>query len=85
MLIDGTVRKFLIARVNVDTPYYKGELKVMRMKAPIYELVIGNILRSRGLDEPDQDADSEEVTAVTTSYNLFQEDKKSARSKLSRH
>ena len=43
LLIDGTVQKFPIARVSVDTPYYKGELEAMCMKAPIYALVIGNI------------------------------------------
>ena len=66
VLIDRTVRKLPIGRVNVDTPYYKGELESMCMKAPIYDLVIGNIPRSRGLEEVDQDARSEEVATVTT-------------------
>ena len=38
----------------------------MYMKAPIYELVIGNIPESPGLEESDQDVNWEEVAAVTT-------------------
>ena len=36
VLIDGTVQKFPIATVGVDTPYYKGELEAMCKKVPIY-------------------------------------------------
>ena len=49
VLIDETLQKFSIARVNVDTHYYKGELEAMCMKAPIYDLVIGKIPGSRGM------------------------------------
>ena len=45
--------KFPIARVNVDTHYYKGELEAMCMKAPIYDLFIGNIPVSHVLEESD--------------------------------
>ena len=38
----------------------------MCMKAPIYDFVIGKIAESRGLEELDQDVNSEEVVAVTT-------------------
>ena len=50
---DETVRKFPVARVSVDTLHYKGELEAMYTKAPIYDLVIGNIPGSRRLKEPD--------------------------------
>ena len=56
VLIDGTVQKFLIARISVDTSYYKGEMEAMCMKAPIYDLVNGSMPGSHGLEEPDQDA-----------------------------
>ena len=36
------------ARVSVDTPYYKGEPKAMCMKAPMYDMVIGNMPGSPG-------------------------------------
>ena len=54
VLIDGTVQKFPTARVNMKTPYYKGELEAMCMKTPIYDLVIGNVPGSRELEEPDE-------------------------------
>jgi hypothetical protein len=43
VLIDGTIGRSPIARIQVDTPYYSGEVEAMCMKKPIYDLVIGNI------------------------------------------
>ena len=79
VLIDGTVRKFPIARVNVDTPFYKGDLEARCMKAPIYDLMISNIPGSCGLEEPDQNVNSENVAPITTRAQ------KSVRGKLSSH
>ena len=42
-LIDGTLRRFPIARVRVDTPYLAGEIEAMCMQDPIYDLIIGNL------------------------------------------
>ena len=42
-LIDGTLRRFPIARVRVDTPYLAGEIEAMCMRDPIYDLIIGNL------------------------------------------
>ena len=44
VLIDGTVRKFPLAKVQVDTPYYVGEVECMCMEKPICDLIIGNFL-----------------------------------------
>ena len=49
------------------------------MKATIYDLVIGQIPGSRRLEKSDQDANSEEVAAVTTRAQ------ESVRGKLSNH
>ena len=46
-LIDGTVLHVPIAIIHVDTPYITGQIKVMCMKTPIYDLVIGNIAGAR--------------------------------------
>ena len=62
VLIDGTLRKFLIARVSVDTSCYKGELEAMCTKASIYYVGTANIPRSYGLEESDQS----EVGALKT-------------------
>ena len=70
VLIDGTARRFPIAKVKVNTPYYIGEVEAMCMKQPIYDLVIGNIPGVR--NDPDEnwmtptDETSGEASAVTT-------------------
>ena len=38
---------------KVDTPYYIGEVERVAMKAPIYDLVIGNVHGARGQEDPD--------------------------------
>ena len=42
-LIDRTIRILPVANLQVDTPYYKGELYAMCVEDPIYDLIIGNI------------------------------------------
>ena len=53
VLIDGTVRRFPIATVFVDTPYYRGKVRALGTEHPIYDLVLGNISGVRGPDEVD--------------------------------
>ena len=43
VLIDGTVRKFPVATVFVETPYYTGEIEVLCAEYPVYDLIIGNV------------------------------------------
>ena len=43
ILIDGTVRRFPIAEISIDTPYYQGIVEAMCMDQPVYDLIIGNI------------------------------------------
>ena len=43
VLIDGTVRRVPIAVVNVDTPYFEGEVTALCMNNPVYDLILGNI------------------------------------------
>ncbi len=43
VLIDGTVRRFPLANISVDTPIFKGSLLAMVMKDPVCDLIIGNV------------------------------------------
>jgi hypothetical protein len=52
-LIDGTVRNFPIAKINVCTPYFVGEVEAMCMENPVYELIIGNVPGARDPNDPD--------------------------------
>ena len=43
-LIDSTLRHYAGAKIQLDTPYYIGEVEVMCMEDSICDLVISNIL-----------------------------------------
>ena len=41
------------AKIEVDTPYFKGEVEALCLKTPLYDLMIGNIDGARAPSEPD--------------------------------
>lgn len=53
VLADGTKRTFPVASVYVDTPYYTGNVDVLCMANPVYDLVLGNINGVRSADNAD--------------------------------
>ena len=53
ILIDGTVRRFPVATIRVDTPFYTGKISALCMKEPVYDLVLGNIDGVRHPSNPD--------------------------------
>ena len=54
ILIDGTVRKFPIAKIVVDTPFYQGQTEALCMDNPVYDIIIGNIEGARDPNDPDK-------------------------------
>ena len=52
-MMDGRVIEVPVVKKKVDTPYYIGEVEGVAMKAPIYDLVIGNVHGARGQEDPD--------------------------------
>ena len=50
MLIDGVVKRYPTAIVELDTPYYRGTTKVLCMETPVQDIIIGNIQGARGAD-----------------------------------
>ena len=66
ILIDGTARTFPIARIQVDTPYFVGEIEAMCMRTPIYDLIIGNADGVSKDPDPDWRPQTEVLSAVTT-------------------
>ena len=52
-LIDGTQRRFPLARIHVDTPYYTGKVEAMVMNEPMYELILGNLTAVRKVPDPE--------------------------------
>ena len=50
MLIDGVVKCYPTAVVELDTPYYTGTAKVLCMDTPVQDIIIGNIQGARSPD-----------------------------------
>ena len=49
MLIDGVVKRFPMATIEIDTPFCKGCAKVLCTDSPVQEVIIGNIPGAVGL------------------------------------
>jgi len=50
MLIDGVVKRYPTAVVELDTPYYRGTTKVLCMETLVQDIIIGKIPGARGTD-----------------------------------
>ena len=55
ILADGTMRVCPVARINVITPFYVGQVEELIMDNPVYDLIIGNIPGARSADNPNLD------------------------------
>ena len=55
ILADGTIRVCPVARINVITPFYVGQVEALIMDNPVYDLIIGNITGARSADNPNLD------------------------------
>ena len=53
-LIDGTQRRFPLARIQVSTPYFTGEVEAMCIENPLYDLIIGNVPAVSNTPDPEQ-------------------------------
>ena len=53
LLLDGTVRRYPVAKIDVDTPYFRGSVEALCMESPLYGLILGNISGVREPDNPD--------------------------------
>ncbi|XP_071504670.1 uncharacterized protein [Diadema antillarum] len=54
VLIDGTVKSFQVARVELDTPYFRGQVEALCMTRPVYDVILGNIPGVKEPTNPDQ-------------------------------
>ena len=55
VLIDGTEKDFPVAHVVVDSSFYIGELDVLCMDNPVYDVILGNVSGVREPNDPDLD------------------------------
>ena len=43
ILIGGTVRRAPVAEIEIETPYYQGQVKAVCMENPLHDGIIGNV------------------------------------------
>ena len=53
LLIDNTARKVPIAKIDIDTPYLKGQVEAQFLPDAVYDLIVGNVPDARAADDPD--------------------------------
>ena len=52
-LIDGSVKEFHVAKIDIDSPFLSGEIQALCMPKCLFEVVIGNIPGARAPNDPD--------------------------------
>ena len=52
-LVDNTVRRVSIARVEIDTPYLSGTVEALCLQTPTCDVIIGNVPGARRAEDPD--------------------------------
>ena len=52
MMVDRTLKRAPIARINIDTPYYAGVVEALCLLDPLFDLIIGNVPVARRPDDP---------------------------------
>ena len=53
LFIATTAMKVPIAKIDVDTPYLKGQVEARCLPDAVYDLIIGNVPGARVADDPD--------------------------------
>ena len=68
LLIDNTARKVPIAKIDVDAPYLKGQVKAQCLPDAVYDLIVGNVPGARAANDPDASWQDhvQQACAVTT-------------------
>ena len=85
-LIDGSVKTFPVAVIEVDSPYFKGKVEAVCMPGSLCDVVVGNVEGAREPGDPDFEwmpPSSEEVTSevkdvAETEISLVEEESDSS-------
>ena len=52
LMVNRTIKRAPMAKVEVDTPFYVGTVEVLCLQDPLFDLIIGNVSGARGLCDP---------------------------------
>ena len=55
MMVNRTLIRAFIVRIEVDTLFYTGTVKAKCMKDPLFDLIIGNVPGARKPNDPNQE------------------------------
>ena len=55
MTVNCTIKRGLMAKVEVDTPIYVGTVEAMCLQNPFFDLIIGNVPEARRSDDPNSE------------------------------
>ncbi|KAK7094319.1 hypothetical protein V1264_007959 [Littorina saxatilis] len=53
LMADSKCVRAPVAKIQIDTPYFTGEVEAVCLKKPLYDVLIGNIGGARRPDDPD--------------------------------
>jgi hypothetical protein len=78
VLIDGVVKCYPTAVVEIDSPFYKGKAKALCMEKPLHDLIIGNIegaklprdldfaaVEANEVTQPEEDSEKEQNKEIS--------------------
>ena len=74
VMVDCTSRVLPEEKVNIDTPYYKGEVLTLRLENRLVDLIVGNIPGAReraDQDIKDLERSLQQIALTTTSKFNF--------------
>ena len=52
MMMDHTIKRAPMAKVEVDTPFYVGTVEALCLEEPLFDIIIGNVPGARRSDDP---------------------------------
>jgi len=72
LLIDGVVKRYPTAVVELKTPYYTGTAKVLCMESPVQDIIIGNVPGALGAEtqaNTDKNINTEHGVEIPQTHN----------------
>ena len=72
VFLDGTVRRFPVARISVNSPYFVGECEALCAENPVYDRILGNIPEVRSPDDPNLSWKKESTGCDSELVSVFQ-------------
>ena len=75
-LIDGSIKTFPVAEIEVDSPYFQGRVEAVCMPGSLCDVLIGNVEGAREPGNPNYDWEPTQIAEVeaevlSTSWSAY--------------